>query len=243
MRATPPCTRMSAGTRSSAITAHGARLLGDPRLLGVDDVHDHAALEHLGEAALDAHRPGLLIHLPHATRRRRSSSGFQRLGSASSSGSGIRQDVRLPGREVEALAVVEVDDDRRDRVPLDQQLVEVDDGRLLVVLAVLGARNEHALADHEPLRLHGVDSRGGLYAVCVAEENKEHPAAKAGRYVRAAGIVVGKEIDRRADRGRREAALRRAASPASAPRRRRRPKASSARRSSGSSSSRSSCSA
>ena len=36
------------------------------------------------------------------------------------------------------------------------------------------------------------------YAVSVAEENKEHPAAKAGRYVRAAGIVIGKEIDRRA---------------------------------------------
>jgi hypothetical protein len=28
--------------------------------------------------------------------------------------------------------------------------------------------------------------------------DKEHPAAKAGRYVRAAGIVLGKEIDRRA---------------------------------------------
>ncbi len=27
--------------------------------------------------------------------------------------------------------------------------------------------------------------------------DKEHPASKAGRYVRAAGIVVGKEIDRR----------------------------------------------
>ena len=27
---------------------------------------------------------------------------------------------------------------------------------------------------------------------------KEHPAAKAGRYVRAAGIVIGKEVDRRA---------------------------------------------
>jgi hypothetical protein len=35
----------------------GARLLGDLRLLGVDDVHDHAAFEHLGEAALDPHRP------------------------------------------------------------------------------------------------------------------------------------------------------------------------------------------
>src|SRR3954467_14753372 len=28
--------------------------------------------------------------------------------------------------------------------------------------------------------------------------DKEHPASKAGRYVRAAGIVLGKEIDRRA---------------------------------------------
>ena len=33
----------------------GARLLGDPRLLGVDDVHDDAALEHLREPALDPH--------------------------------------------------------------------------------------------------------------------------------------------------------------------------------------------
>ena len=32
----------------------GARLLGDRRLLGRDDVHDHAALEHLGQAGLDA---------------------------------------------------------------------------------------------------------------------------------------------------------------------------------------------
>lgn len=33
----------------------------------------------------------------------------------------------------------------------------------------------------------------------MADEKKEHPAAKAGRYVRAAGIVIGKEIDRRAE--------------------------------------------
>jgi hypothetical protein len=32
----------------------GARRLGDPRLLGIDDVHDDAALEHLGQAGLDA---------------------------------------------------------------------------------------------------------------------------------------------------------------------------------------------
>ena len=50
MRATPPSLRMSAGTRSSAITDGGAGVLGDLRLLGVGDVHDDAALEHLGEA-------------------------------------------------------------------------------------------------------------------------------------------------------------------------------------------------
>ena len=32
----------------------GAGVLGDLRLLGGDDVHDHAALQHLGHAALDA---------------------------------------------------------------------------------------------------------------------------------------------------------------------------------------------
>ena len=32
---------------------YGAGLLGDPRLLGVDDVHDDAAFEHLGQPSLD----------------------------------------------------------------------------------------------------------------------------------------------------------------------------------------------
>ena len=35
--------------------------LGDTCLLGRDHVHDHAALEHLGHAALDPHRPGLRV--------------------------------------------------------------------------------------------------------------------------------------------------------------------------------------
>src|SRR6201746_1119590 len=70
MRATPPSRRMSAGTRSSAMTAHAPaasaipRCLGDPRLLGVRDVHDDAALEHLGETALDAH--GALLGHDHS---------------------------------------------------------------------------------------------------------------------------------------------------------------------------------
>ena len=39
----------------------GTGVLGDLRLLGVDDVHDHAALEHLGQAGLDA-ESGLVTH-------------------------------------------------------------------------------------------------------------------------------------------------------------------------------------
>ena len=34
----------------------GTGVLGDLGLLGGDDVHDHAALQHLGEAALDRER-------------------------------------------------------------------------------------------------------------------------------------------------------------------------------------------
>ncbi len=44
---------------------HGRRagVLGDLRLLGVDDVHDDAALEHLGQAGLDA-ESRFVAHLP-----------------------------------------------------------------------------------------------------------------------------------------------------------------------------------
>jgi hypothetical protein len=43
-----------------------ARLLGDARLLRRGDVHDHAALEHLREPALDPHRAGAAVPLCHA---------------------------------------------------------------------------------------------------------------------------------------------------------------------------------
>ena len=52
MRATPPSRRMSAGTRSSAITAAAPASSATFACSGVDDVHDHAALEHLGQAVL-----------------------------------------------------------------------------------------------------------------------------------------------------------------------------------------------
>ena len=48
MRATPPAARMSAGTRSSAMTAT-APASSAIFAIGRDDVHDDAALEHLGE--------------------------------------------------------------------------------------------------------------------------------------------------------------------------------------------------
>src|SRR5450759_5926899 len=44
---------------------HRARVLGDLRLFDRDDVHDHAALEHLGEAGLDAQGRGGR-HVPRA---------------------------------------------------------------------------------------------------------------------------------------------------------------------------------
>ena len=50
MRATPPSRRMSAGTRSSAITAAAPASSATDRLLGRDHVHDHPALEHLRQA-------------------------------------------------------------------------------------------------------------------------------------------------------------------------------------------------
>ena len=50
----------------------GAGVLGDLGLLGVDDVHDHAALEHLGHAALDARGAGRGLAATGAVRRRTS---------------------------------------------------------------------------------------------------------------------------------------------------------------------------
>ena len=43
---------------------HRARILGDLRLVGVDDVHDDAALEHLGESTLDAAGAQFFCHDP-----------------------------------------------------------------------------------------------------------------------------------------------------------------------------------
>jgi hypothetical protein len=56
LRVAHPCdTAVATDVGGHALERHdrdGASLLGDARLLGVDDVHDDAALEHVGEAAL-----------------------------------------------------------------------------------------------------------------------------------------------------------------------------------------------
>ena len=54
------------------------RGLGELRLLGVDDVHDHAALEHLGQADFEFH---LFIVLPHWFSPLRRDVPVERLGS------------------------------------------------------------------------------------------------------------------------------------------------------------------
>jgi hypothetical protein len=56
MRATPPSRRMSAGHALEGHDGHGAGVLGDLGLFGVDDVHDDAATQHVGQAALDEGR-------------------------------------------------------------------------------------------------------------------------------------------------------------------------------------------
>ena len=58
----PGDSALRANVGGNALERHhraGAGFLGDPGLVGVGDVHDHPALEHLGEAALDSHRPDL----------------------------------------------------------------------------------------------------------------------------------------------------------------------------------------
>ena len=58
-------TALGADVRGHALERHHrarACLLGDPSLVGVRDVHDHAAFQHLGKPALDA-ECGFLTHV------------------------------------------------------------------------------------------------------------------------------------------------------------------------------------
>ncbi len=54
---------LGADLRGHALKRHdgdGSGLLGDGGLLGISDVHDDAALEHFGEAGLEAERSGVV---------------------------------------------------------------------------------------------------------------------------------------------------------------------------------------
>ena len=64
MRATPPSRRMSEGTRSSAITATAPASSAMRACSARGDVHDHAALEHLGQARLERRRVSRLLSRP-----------------------------------------------------------------------------------------------------------------------------------------------------------------------------------
>ncbi len=55
MRATPPSLRMSDGHALKRHHRAGARVLRNFGLLGVGDIHDHAAFQHLGQP--DFHPP------------------------------------------------------------------------------------------------------------------------------------------------------------------------------------------
>ena len=65
MRETPPAARMSAGMRSSAMTAQAPASSAMLRLLGGGDVHDDAALEHLRELAIEFDAVGLAVLFCH----------------------------------------------------------------------------------------------------------------------------------------------------------------------------------
>ena len=62
MRATPPSRADVGGDALERHDRARARVLRDPRLLGVDDVHDHAALQHLRQTRLHPQRPVLVAH-------------------------------------------------------------------------------------------------------------------------------------------------------------------------------------
>ena len=176
MRATPPCARMSAGTRSSAMTetapassairacsASTTSMITPPLSISARPLLTRIVPVScsMRRAIATRRRRPLRPARPGRRRRRRARRPLPRPRLRRRRRLLVvlvvrvvvvveldRHHVRLAGGQVEAFAVVEVDDDGGDLVSLDQELVEVDHGRLLVILPVLGARDEHALA-HE----------------------------------------------------------------------------------------------
>ena len=64
MRATPPSRADVGGDPLERHDGDGAGVLGDLGLLGGDHVHDHAAAQHVGQAALDHEGAGGALHRP-----------------------------------------------------------------------------------------------------------------------------------------------------------------------------------
>src|SRR5215813_12622660 len=132
MRATPPSRRMSAGTRSSAITATAP---ASSAIFACSALTTSMITPPLSISA----RPLLTRIVPVSC-----------IGCMLPRGvflPGLRQgsDVGPVYPEVGAVPVGELDDDHRRLVAADDQAVGVDDFRLFVVLAVLGARRQNAI--------------------------------------------------------------------------------------------------
>src|SRR5581483_6343459 len=192
MRATPPCALVSAGTRSSAMTATApassatfacsastTSMITPPLSISARPLFTRIVpISCIGSM--------LAALLARAARRRLRLRLLE------------RPHVRAGGVQVGARAVPELDADHRAGLLADDQAVGVDDRALLVVRAVLPPRGEHPVADAIRV-VHGAIIRArqpARYAARVADP--EHPAAKAGRLVRAVGLGIARELEKRA---------------------------------------------
>src|SRR3954452_6687972 len=137
MRATPPCARMSAGTRSSAITATApassaifacsastTSMITPPLSISARPLLTRI----VPVSCIGSMLPGRVVPV-----RRRL--GLLWLSQ--------RTDVGAVRPDVGTLPVAELDGDHRPLVAADDQSVGIDDLRLFVVFAVLGARGEN----------------------------------------------------------------------------------------------------
>src|SRR6266404_2469704 len=144
MRATPPSRRMSAGTRSRAMTATAPASSATFACTASTTSMITPPFSISARPLLTLIVPISCIGLILAVGVRLSVAGF--LGFLGFLGFD-RTHVRLGRGEEDELAVLEFDAHRRPDLVADQQGVGVDNGGLLVVFPVLGARGEHPVAD------------------------------------------------------------------------------------------------
>src|SRR2546423_7208833 len=189
MRATPPCKRMSAGTRSSAIpaTAPASSAIFACSALTTSMITPPLSIS--ASPLLTRIVPVSCIGSMLAAGRFPTRCRVLFFGLPGGS------HVRSVGPQVDARAVRELDADHGPLLLADDQAVGVDDLRLFVVLAVLGPRGQDAVTDLVGILDHAPDYR--LYSDAVSEP--EHPAANAGRLVRAVGLGIARELEKRAE--------------------------------------------